>query len=306
MDRVHAGDIIAGSFQFVRDHLKAVLVWSAIYLVIMLAMQLAMRPMMMAQLTAGPGSVTPFASGLFRQMLLGLLGAYLFMIAVLTVLQAAIFRAALFPDRREISYLRLSGDELRLFGLLLILAIGFFIAFLIAAFAVEAVVFVMVGLGGVMRVLGVLLGIAGGLAMIVAPIFFVVRLASAGPLTILRKKITIGEAWRLTRGHFWTLFGSYAVVAVVWIIVAIVIVQLSLGSGMQQAMMQQMTHPGDPLYQQQVVAMQFQQFTNFGPVRLLSLAISAILWGLLIALQCGSIAVATRLLLNEHEPAAVF
>lgn len=305
MDRIHAGDIISQSFAFVRDHAKSVVVWSAVYLGLTVAMQLAMVSLMGPQF--GADQLRTGAIGLGQFFLVFSL-IMIAMIVVVTAIQAAIFRAALHPEKRELSYFRFGGDELRLFGLLLILGILFFIGFVIAEIAFVAVLAGIFAIGGAMRALGVLLAVLGGFGLFAIAIFFVVRLASAGPLTILRKRITIGEAWRLTRGHFWTLFGSYAIVAAVSLVVLSVIttLQFAVGSGPQQAMLQQMMHPRDPLYQQQVAAMQMQQYASFGPGRIFGLAVGSLLAGTLLALQCGTIAVATRLLINDEEPASVF
>ena len=158
-------------------------------------------------------------------------------------------------------------DELRLFGLLLGLAILFMIAFIIGMIIVSIVAGGLIALGSVFKAFGILVIILGVIGMFAAPVFFIVRLALAGPLTILRGRITIGEAWRLTRGHFWTLFGAYAVIAVISMVVLGVLVPLTLGAEMQQSMMQQMLHPNDPLIKQQYLAAQIQQFSSFGPAR---------------------------------------
>jgi hypothetical protein len=295
MERVSAGEILSATFQFIRDHLKAVMIWSAVYLVAILVAQLAMRPFYQMQISGVPSS----------QALLSVFGIYLLMIAIVIVLNAAIFRAALHPEQREASYLRVGMDELRLFGLLLLLGIAFFIAFVVVALVINIGVFGLMAMGRIGMVFSALLAIAGYIATLAAIIFFVVRLASAGPLTILRKRITIGEAWRLTRGHFWSLFGAYAVVAVILIVGGIMVFMLVAGSELQ-AMMDQMRHPGDAAYQREMIAQQMQRMNSFGIGRIVSLVISAIAYMFMIALQCGSIATATRLLLNEEEPSSVF
>ena len=295
MERVSAGEILSATFEFIRDHLKAVMIWSAVYLVAIVVSQLAMRPFYQMQLSGVPSS----------QALLSLFGIYLLMIAIVIVLNAAIFRAALHPEHRETSYIRVGMDELRLFGLLLLLGIAFFIAFIVVALAINIGVFGLMAMGRFGVVFSALLAIAGYIATLAAIIFFVVRLASAGPLTILRKRITIGEAWRLTRGHVWPLFGAYAVVAVILIVGGIMVFMLVAGSELQ-AMIDQMRHPGDAAYQRVMFAQQMQTMNSFGIGRIVSLGISAIAYMFMIALQCGSIATATRLLLNEEEPSSVF
>jgi hypothetical protein len=306
MERIRASDVISATFQFVRDHLRAVAVWSAINLVITIVMQLVMARFLTMQLTAARGGMTGLGAEQIIQGVLGFVLLYLVVIAVMIVLQAAVFRAALYPQLRETSYLRLGWDELRLFGLLVILGLGIMLAFILAIAVGAVVVAGLFALGSAFKIVAILIGVAGYIGLMVAPVNVIVRLASAGPLTILRGRITIGEAWRLTRGRFWTLFGSYFVVALVWTAAFGVLIPLSFGSAMQQGMMQQMLHPNDPLLKQQFLAMQIQQYGNLGPARWLPLAIGAIVGAVMVALQCGSIGIATRLLLDEAKPESVF
>jgi hypothetical protein len=299
MREVTAGDIISATFNFVREHPTAVAVWSGVYLAINIAMQIAMRPLLLAQMSGGATAT------IVNDVLFALLAFFLVFVAII-VLQAAVFRAALYPDRRETGYLRFGMDELRLVGLMIGLGLAIYLALIVAVMIIFGAAAGVFALGGVMRVAGVLLIIGGVFALIAVPIFLVVRLASAGPLTILRGRITVGEAWRLTRGRFWTLFAPYAVVALVWMVATGVIMQLTIGSDVQQAMVAQMLSPKDPALKQQLLQVELEQYGNFGPARWLPLAIGALIGGVLIALQCGSIAIATRLLLEEREPASVF
>ena len=282
MEKVHVGDMISGSFQFVRDRFRTVLVWSAIYFAITLGAQLAMRPLYQKQFTAMQAGMagTP---GLPGQAALSVLVGSLLVIAIIIVLNAAIFRAALHPERSAFAYLRFGMDELRLFLLLLLLTIAFFIGFFIATIVVELIVFALIAAGGVGRIFGVILGIVGGLALFGAMIFFVVRFASAGPLTILRKKIVIGESWRLTRGHFWALFGTYFVVAVVWLVGWLVLLKITFSGAMGDAFIGQMRHPGDPVYQQALIAAQVQQANDFGIGHVVIAAVVSVLYIFLIA-----------------------
>lgn len=154
--------------------------------------------------------------------------------------------------------------------------------------------------------LGILLGIAAFIAIMVALIYFAVRLASAGPLTLLRKKITVREAWRLTRGHFWSLFGTYAVIVIIWTVVASVLVTIQLNGEVSRAMFEQLRHPGDQIYRQQMIATQLQQLNDFGLRQIITMIIGAVVSTGLITLWCGSIAIAPEQLLHEETPASVF
>ena len=45
--------------------------------------------------------------------------------------------------------------------------------------------------------------------------WFYVKLSLSFPLTLLRRRFVIGEAWTLTKGRFWTLFGAYFMIFVI-------------------------------------------------------------------------------------------
>lgn len=290
------GDILSATFQFVRGHPKAIAIWSAVYVAMAIAGQLAMRPFYQMLLGGQPSA----------QPLLLFAVAYLLIMVVVLALNAAIFRAALDPDPRDSSYLRFGMDELRLLGLMLFLFILFFVATILASIAISILAVGLAAMGVLGIILNVILGIAAFIGIFVGMIYFTVRLASAGPLTILRKRITLREAWRLTRGHFWPLFGAYAVVAVIWLAAFVVISAISPSGDMQRALLEQMSHPGDPNYQRQLIAAQIDQMSNLGPAHIVTTVIGSGIFMVLIALQCGSIAIATKLLLHEENLSSVF
>lgn len=141
MKQVGAGDILSATFQFVRAHLKAIAIWSAVYLFAVVILQLATRPYYEMQLSGQ-------ASG---QAMLIFLGAYAFLIVVSVVLSAAIFRAALDPQQTDRSYLRVGMDEIRLLGLQLLLLILFLFAIVVGSFMSVFVIGFLVAAGGAER-----------------------------------------------------------------------------------------------------------------------------------------------------------
>ncbi|WP_010545637.1 hypothetical protein, partial [Sphingomonas elodea] len=58
------------------------------------------------------------------------------------------------------------------------------------------------------------------LAELGALLFVQVRLAIAVPLTYLYEAITVDEAWTQSRGHFWSIFGAFAVLALLLLALA--------------------------------------------------------------------------------------
>ncbi|HEY3799001.1 MAG TPA: hypothetical protein VGL58_11660 [Caulobacteraceae bacterium] len=136
------------------------------------------------------------------------------------VLWGAMNRAVLRPGASAFGYLRLSADELRQLGLLLVLAglaFGLYVAVSFAAFAVGAVLESLMGPAGLSLMLA--LWIVGEAA---AFIFFGVRLSLVSAQTFSTRHIDLAGAWRLTRGRFWPLLGTYAVAfALVLVVIAL-------------------------------------------------------------------------------------
>ncbi len=103
--------------------------------------------------------------------------------------------------------LRLGADEGRMavVGLIWIaLLIAAYIAFAILAAIVAGIAFAFggTGVGIAMLVLVMLAGFGGGL-------WLFARLSPAGALSIRDQQIRFFEAWRVTKGKTWTLFGAY-------------------------------------------------------------------------------------------------
>ena len=128
------------------------------------------------------------------------------------VFTCAVYRAMIRPQDRSFAYLRLGGDELRL------IALGI-IYFVLAFVAVFALIIASALIGGVLYV-GIARGgqNAGwfGLSIVVlciaaacAAIWIAVRLSLAWPISFAEKRIAIFDSWRLTRGAFWRILGTY-------------------------------------------------------------------------------------------------
>lgn len=132
---------------------------------------------------------------------------------------AAILRAYLEPDQARRGYLRLGRAE---FAVALAPVVFLLIA-LAYLFVVQFAVKEIEGLGGA------LFGARSGpVALIVAVILAValvhplVRLSLVLPLSFAARKVRIFESWRLTRGHFWSLLGAYALTLVYVVLAGLV------------------------------------------------------------------------------------
>jgi hypothetical protein len=125
--------------------------------------------------------------------------------------------------------------------------LALFFAAYIGAIIIMVVVSVVAGLAasgaensGAGAALAVLLAIAALFAYLFAWTYFAVRLAPAAAASVGRQTFSFFEAWKVTRGRFWALFGAYLLLMVLFMIVyfvayiaAAVVVGFSIAGQMQ-------------------------------------------------------------------------
>ncbi|WP_404711718.1 hypothetical protein [Sphingomonas sp. MMS24-J13] len=295
---VTVGSIIGGTFRFVMANLRSIAVWAGINLLLGIVMRLGMAPFYQAQAAA----ITARAQGLppttppFGSFFLVMLA----MMLILLVLYNAVFRAVLFPEDRGFAYLRVGMDELRLLGLMVVLTVAYFLfSFLLGLVigVLGAILTLSMGAGrGAMPVIFLLLA----LVVFIPFIFVAIRLSVVGPLTLWRREIVIGPAWRLTKGRFWTLFGAYFVVWLV-LLIAMLVVMLPMMAPMFAAMGTAMSQPGNPEAAQRMAEAQMAMMQlSLTPFGILWLIVSSLFGGVLVAIFGGLPAVATAQLLDEQ------
>jgi cation transport ATPase len=117
-------------------------------------------------------------------------------------------------------------------------------------------------------------------------------------MTFYRRRITIDEAWSLTSGRFWTLFGAYFVMWVILLLVFGTLFWVTMG-GSYFAMMSQVR--SDPARAQEAMA----AFTGAQAqvpmvMRILLSLVWAVASAIGLALWPGTLASATRELLLEQ------
>lgn len=291
---VTVGGIIGGGLRLVRDRPVSVAVWGFVYMAFTAAGMFLLLAPLFQMIALNAGQPTPADPG----MMLGLMGKmYLFYFAlmiVLVVLMAAATRAVLRPEESAFAYIRIGMDELRLVGLNLLLLIGTIV-----------LIFVLIlVLGIVLAATGAMSGSAAGqmspafvLMMVVVyaiPIFLYVRLSPALALTIIREKIVIGEAWRLSSGNFWKMFAGYLVLNLILMAVYIAVVfaifmplMASVGAGATPEAMAAM--------------MQGNLSGGILSIMIGGAVVLAILSGVGIAFLAGGFAAATQQMLGETD-----
>jgi hypothetical protein len=288
------GMIVGGAFRLIRERPGSVLMWGAVYSLAAFAigyfMVSSMAPMMAMGERSDPNVALTAMRGFFARMLL----VYLVFFFVYTILMTAAQRAVLRPGESDFASIRLGGDELRMIGLALFLGFLFMIGYLVA-FMILGVVAVAVGSGNPVAAMPVM--IIGGLVILCLLLFFWVRVSLAFPLTLMRRRFVLGEAWQLSRGHFWTLLGGYAVLTVILIAVALVASLVLQGSYWSQLMGGGLTGPGA----QRAAQAQMEAQYALGLPMILSLLLGTVMGGLTFAFTGGGTATAARALAVDHE-----
>ena len=305
------GSIISGAFRLVTERPGAVAVWILVYLVINVVSLFAMRPMLEMQAAAiGGGDPKLIMADFWSTSGWFFLIQFVAMLVFL-ILFAATQRAVLRPQEEGLGFLRFGMDELRIIGLFLLLVLlfygGMFLVILLFGAVFGVAVFAGMGAGGGAGAGGA----AAGAALLMVLAFFLlfgvfiwlwVRLSLAFPMTFLRRRIALGEAWRLTRGYFWTLFGAYIVLAILVMVLSGIVSTFGSASYLSEIMSKGFT----PEAMVEAAQNQLRRMSELNVMTLLGLALNAAVSGLSLALFGGAVATAARELAGDETLAREF
>jgi hypothetical protein len=285
------GSILEGAFRLVRERPGAVAVWWLIYLALTILMTFAMQPLMAGIAQASTGISSPLQ--MFGQiMLINLLN-----VLVYIILMTAAQRAVLRPQDNMLAYVRIGMDELRMLALTIILVVGAYIAFILLSIVVMLLAAAMATAGSGPATLMSFLFLFGVVGLF---IWLEVRLSLAFPLTLLRRKIIIGESWRLTKGRFWSLFLAYLVIFLIFLVLVIVVGMITAGSYFGEII----RNMNDPQAMERAMQGQVGQMTSLNLQNLIGWTLNAATSALWVALGGGAVATAVRGLVHDHEAIA--
>ncbi|GAA4768063.1 hypothetical protein GCM10023219_12420 [Stakelama sediminis] len=298
------GAVIGAGFETARSKPKALAIWFGVYLILTVAVGLPMMSIMQNDFAAMGTGADAFASGNFAAAMMQIYGLYLMQLIVMLVLSAAIYRAVLRPQESAAGYLRLGMDELRLLGL----SILFGIAWVILLVGISIVIALVAGVGAVGMglgsngsagpgVLAIVLSIVLGLGSLVLMAFLGVRFALAFPLTVYRRRIMIGEAWRLSRGNFWAMLAAFIVVFIINIVVMVLVNAIG-GAGYMASLLRGMSNPEQLSAASQARMEMLSHFSFFMILTWILSAVAGLLW---LVLNCCGLANAARQLLGDTQ-----
>ncbi|HEX5183632.1 MAG TPA: hypothetical protein VFW19_10835 [Allosphingosinicella sp.] len=286
------GEVIGGGFRILRDKPLAVVVWAIVYLAMFVVMGFLMRSMMAAQIQAmsDPQAIGSAMAALAGPFIL----FFLLSLIVYVVLFAAVQRAVLKPEQQGFFYLRLGMDEARLLALTIL--------FLVVYYAAMVAMFVLVAMAGAS-------GSGAAVAAMILLLFpaiiaftawYFVRFGLAFPLTMMREKIVIGEAWRITRGRFWPLFAASLVVFIIMIVLWMVVSSFTNAGYFQDLA----AANGNPAAVQRAIQAQMERQFGLNAASIVIWATGAVVGAISITLWGGAAATAVRLLTFDPKKMA--
>jgi hypothetical protein len=227
-----ASDAAFTGFRIVAERPWVVAIWAGLQLVFNLGLQLFVAysagPAFTkaAQLGLPPAHEDPAAVlQLFQQVAPTYLVVIIGSLILNAVVYAAMNRAVLRPGEARFGYLRLAADELRQLGLFAIF-VGLGLTVYLLMSIVVVVVTLVIGLVPD-EATALVLGTA---VLLPAFIFLAVRLSLASPMTFDTRRIDLVGAWRLTKGRFWPLLGTYIIAFALSMVVALLTLAIALAA----------------------------------------------------------------------------
>lgn len=231
MSEFSATDAALGGFGLARNNPRTILMWSLVAFVSSLASFAVMTLLSGGAFAefrtlgeSNPESVNPGdIMAIYAKMAPAYGASILVSLVTNGLLNASAARLVLNPsDTRGFGYVQFGADELRQILLAVVLNLIFF--------GLWIAVGVLAGLGYAVggAALSALLGLLGFLVALFASIFLAVRLSLSSAATYAERRLAIREAWRLSKGRFWPLLGTYILAGVLGVLVVLLVLAIAM------------------------------------------------------------------------------
>lgn len=151
-----------------------------------------------------------------------LLGYYI----LLAAYEAACLRWMIHGETGGLFGLSLGADTWRVYfsyWIWFLLLIAFYIVCAIVAGGAMASVFMGMQGGGEPSPAAVIIPLVLGLLVVLALIYFSVRLAPAAATSVARRKFAFFDAWKVSKGRFWGLLGAFVLLFLMFIVFVIAV-----------------------------------------------------------------------------------
>lgn len=234
MARFSATDAAFEGFRLTRRYPQAILFWALAAIVLNLGMMVILVQVsgpaleQIGALSQAGAAADPAASlPALGSLMLGYLAVTPIFLLFLALFAAAAYRATTQPEAKAFGFLRLGADELRLMATALIVGVIGLVALFVLTFVISLLVALLTGGSPALMVLSILLLYV---AMALGGMALYVKFSFAGPMTFLTKRIVVFGSWRATSGHFWPLFGCYALAVVLGVVVTLLGVCIGAGA----------------------------------------------------------------------------
>lgn len=121
----------------------------------------------------------------------------------LALIGGAVMRAVIFPDDKAWLYMRVTMREVLMVAVYVVTVILLTIGIVVVVIPF-AIMLGIASTGGEGAMAGI--AIIGGLALLVAIVYFALRFSMAMPMTFAKKNFLLFESWQMTKGHTGSLF----------------------------------------------------------------------------------------------------
>jgi hypothetical protein len=248
-DKMTVGELLGGGWNIITRRPKELIIWTVIQFIVGAALVAAIVPFVMSVTQAQQAALAnggaaapniPAGIGLF-------LLAYVLILVWLLMMFTAVVRATANEGGDRFAWLRFGGDELRLIGLGLLYIVATVVLWLLISIPV-GIIIALAATGNATA--GVIVGIVFGIICFCGAIWLSVRLSLVGAVFVLEKSFALRKGWQATKGHFWTLFLTYLVMAIVYIVFQVILAAI-VNPGAFGAMFGGATDPQQAIERQQ-------------------------------------------------------